>query len=98
MSDLAQIFAGAAGPSNAGVTVTDTLDDAFRSHRAAQVKSSGVTQAGKKKAKGMSREVYNLLGANAIPPMVRTVPLVVSFYGSSCHYRVLWCRGLGSGA
>lgn len=77
MSDLAHILAGpaAAGQQHAGTTVTDTLDDAFRSHRGSQAKKAvAAAQPAKKKAKGMSREVYNLLGANALPPMVRPSP------------------------
>jgi hypothetical protein len=68
---IAQIFGGVPGQSSAP-SVTDTLDEAFKSHRGAQTRAVVTQTAPKKKAKGMSREVYNLLGSNAsLAPMVR---------------------------
>jgi hypothetical protein len=51
-----------------GPVVSDTLEDAFRSHRSEKATPTG---AAKPKVKGISREVYNLLGPSALPPMVR---------------------------
>lgn len=66
MSDLGQVL----GLQTSTPAVTDTLDDAFRSHRGSQARTAPGAPAGRKKAKGLSREVYNLLGADALPPMV----------------------------
>lgn len=71
MTDLAQILAGAVPGAVGAPTVTDTLDDAFRSHRGSQARAIAGAQTSKKKTKGLSREVYNLLGVNAMPPLVR---------------------------
>ncbi len=60
----AQLLQGAAP------VVSETLEDAFRSHRNGNLEKSAVAGAAKPKVKGISREVYNLLGPSALPPMV----------------------------
>ena len=85
MSDLAQVLAGAVPGAPGAATVTDTLDVAFRSHRGSQSKVVVAAQAAKKKVKGMSREVYNLLGVNAVPPLVSAGPRAHRAYLRNAH-------------
>jgi hypothetical protein len=104
MSDVAQIVAPAAAAA-AGRGQAELLDNAFRSNRNSRAGGgrSGGFGAGagdSKKAKGFSRELFNLVGSQGLAPIV-SARLAKAFYvqATVCvPVAAGWCRWRDGGA